>query len=132
MSIFRREEDSKKYSSVVAPPGMLFVGNPAYGAWMSDDSGQKVWSFYRIYRHLVKLFGWGSYRPTYGFYMKAMAHLEKNISFYGPEHEFGTSGALTKKNFPDYFEKKVDQREDIKHFIKKMFEPKFSSRHFIR
>lgn len=39
-----------------APPGMAYVGNPKYGEWQKDNSGNQFWSWYGKYAFFSALF----------------------------------------------------------------------------
>lgn len=54
------EDEALKHA---APAGMAFVGNPAYGTWKTDSSGNSFWEFYGKYMFFSHLFG--TNRPYY-------------------------------------------------------------------
>lgn len=97
MSLFRRFERDLAESTVPMPPGSLFIGNRAFGRWRYQNSGRRVWKFYKVYRHFPKSFSWGDYRPDYDFYKAMQIHLTNETPFYGTNNEFGTNGLITKK-----------------------------------
>ncbi|MDA9792971.1 hypothetical protein N9B72_00155 [Bacteriovoracaceae bacterium] len=104
MSIFRRNAKSLADNFTPLPPGSIFIGDPVFGRW-KRRSGKKSWKFYRLYRHLPKLLRWGKFNPSYKFYNRVRSSIEQNKAFYGVTNEFGTKGELSKKHFPDYFDK---------------------------
>ncbi|GAB7079385.1 hypothetical protein [Megalodesulfovibrio paquesii] len=44
-------------NATAAPPGFQHVGDPAYGTWQKDSSGNSFWQFYGQYRLLSDLMG---------------------------------------------------------------------------
>ena len=44
-------------NATAAPPGFQHVGDPAYGSWQRDSSGNNFWQFYGQYRLLSDLMG---------------------------------------------------------------------------
>ena len=105
MSLFRRGERETKASTVPMPPGALYVGDPAYGSFESDASGQEVWHFHRGYRHFPKLFEWGNWRPTKEFSRKLDIAIEQGVPFYGLNNEFGEKGSVTGRTFKNSVDK---------------------------
>jgi len=57
------------------PPGLAYMGNPEYGEWKKDDTGNSFWSWYGKYALFSHLFffppsyfhrgAWGSWNNTY-------------------------------------------------------------------
>jgi hypothetical protein len=105
MSVFRRNSRDLVDNFTPLPPGSLFVGDPAFGRWKMTNSGTKRWYFYRSYRSLPKLLRWGKFKPNIDFYNKVKAFIGQNKPFFGVNNEFGSMGSITKKEFPDYFDK---------------------------
>jgi hypothetical protein len=97
MNLFRRFERDNHESIIPMPPGVLFIGDPAYGRWDYESSGRRVWFFHRAYRHFPDIFYWGDFRPDYEFFQKMKIHLTNDKPFYGPQDEFGSNGSVTKK-----------------------------------
>ncbi|WP_027192780.1 hypothetical protein [Megalodesulfovibrio gigas] len=44
-------------NATAAPPGFQHVGDPSYGSWQRDSSGNSFWQFYGQYRLLSDLMG---------------------------------------------------------------------------
>lgn len=100
MSIFRRKEIDNVESTIPLPPGSLYLGDPSYGRWVYENSGQRIWRFHRPYRKkFPTIFGWGDWRPTYEFYKRIQVSETSNTEFKGLHKEFGTDGSITKKNY---------------------------------
>jgi hypothetical protein len=127
MSLFRRFEKDLKESITPMPPGSIFVGNQAFGRWIYEDSGRKIWSFYKVYRHFVKSFGWGSYRPNYTFYKKAKTHEENQTAFFGLENEFGTNGKISQTAFLSTIKRDIHEQKPLFTYMAQYFQlPKWS------
>lgn len=101
MSLFRRDERENKESLIAMPPGTLYLGDPAYGRWRTDDSGGSFWEFHRAYRHFPKIFNWGKFRPSKIFHNSLTIYLSHENSFYGLNKEFGSEGSVTIENLKD-------------------------------
>ncbi len=99
MSLFRRKEIDGLGDTTPAPPGSLFLGDPSYGTWAFEASGNQIWQFHRAYRNFPQLLNWQSFTPTYEFYEQLQIHLQNNQSYYGPNKEFGKDGKVTSQVF---------------------------------
>lgn len=97
MSIFSRDDKTSTSILTPTPPGLIFIGDPAYGSWELHESGNRVWSFFNAYKSFPENFFWGEFLPTQEFYARAMINLESQRVFYGPEQEFGSNGTVTKE-----------------------------------
>lgn len=136
MSLFRRKDISyynkkskkkNKYtseldpleneSSIPMPPGFLYLDDRAFGRWRLKNSGEKVWTFHRAYRHFPKMFGWGTFRPSHTFYEKAQIFLTGERAFYGLNNEFGPEGQITKA-FLQHNVKRTEKIIDFKKHLK--------------
>jgi len=121
MSLFRRNEVEGKESLIPMPPGILFVGDPSFGLWKNEDSGQKIWKFHNAYKDFPKKFLWGNFQMTRFFYNKAII-FENNLKpFFGLKNEFGFAGFITQKNVIGKFSPK--SHKDLtyyQHFKKQL------------
>jgi len=97
MSLFRRKDSPDSESSLPIPPGFMYVGDPLFGRWQYKDSGTKIWSFHRAYRHFPETFGWIDFSVSHEFYKKIKQAFTDHQVFYGTNNEFGTNGSVTKK-----------------------------------
>ncbi|OUR96219.1 hypothetical protein A9Q84_07625 [Halobacteriovorax marinus] len=122
MSIFRRGERKNTESLIPMPPGILYIGDPAYGHWEIQDSGEKLWFFHRAYRHFPNIFNWNIFRPSEKFYETALTFLTHDKSYYGENGEFGTEGSLTREKL-EIKEKESEDviKSDLKNIIEKTF-----------
>ncbi len=124
LSIFRRAEitDNKSTESILpTPPGSFYVGNQAFGKWVLQDSGKKIWNFYRIYKHYPDLFGWGTFRPDTEFHKIMELHKSKAQIFYGINNEFGTQGSVTKEFLISNFNTKKKPQKTFKKYLASLF-----------
>ncbi|ATH08961.1 hypothetical protein BIY24_13690 [Halobacteriovorax marinus] len=122
MSIFRRGEKKNTQSDIPMPPGILYVGDPAYGHWEMLNSGEKGWVFHRAYRHFPAIFNWGTFTPTERFYNTAVAFEEHDKTYYGDNNEFGTNGKLSEEK--NQLEKEKDEevrKTDFRERIDRLF-----------
>lgn len=122
MSLFSRDEREGKTSFHPMPPGTLFIGDPAFGYWTWSASGERIWKFYRAYRNMPTILGWGEFTPNYKFYKKAQGHLAQKIPFYGMDNEFGSNGFITQKVYKKALQEKEEQSIDFKTHLKKFFQ----------
>lgn len=123
LSIFRRFDG--KEETLPMPPGGHLVGRREYGEWWEDSKKVIRWRFYRAYKNLPKYLGWGLWRPTPNFQEQYLARLERDKSYGGPKSEFGPDGRVTRKNFPNFFEKDRQKRVDLKTLVLNYFRENF-------
>ncbi len=105
LSLFRRYNKDELENTTPLPPGVIFIGDPAFGRWKYAPSGRKVWHFFKAYRNLPKDLGWDEFKPSKKFLELAQSHIGQNKAFYGENLEFGSKGYISQKSFPDYFER---------------------------
>lgn len=109
MTIWSKKEG--KDSDSIGPPGYEYVGDPRYGQWKTDSSGNSFWEFYGKYRLISDLLGGGFiYRDYYNRYR---TNRSKGQPYYGPRQEYGTKGSMTKRQKPNFYARRM-QREQIK------------------
>ncbi len=69
----------------VSPPGYSrYVGNPQYGEWRRDGSGNSFWSFYGKYAFISSMFG------MYGGPIYRRSYYDYRGSYYGKKPYYGT------------------------------------------
>lgn len=124
LSIFRRYEDGK-ISDTALPPGSIFIGDRNFGSWTKNNKNERVWKFYRVYRHLTNYLGWGKFKPTYKFYQEVQVRMNNNETFYGFNDEFGIDGSITKEFFPNYYKRADQTNTNFKNFLKDYFKRNF-------
>lgn len=123
LSIFRRSEEGEE--TLPMPPGASFIGNRGFGEWRPNKYGVPKWRFYRAYKNLPTYLGWGKWSPDQLFFDEYIAFRERNQPYYGSNKEFGTQGAVTQKNFPNYFKPERQKRIEVKTFLLKYFRENF-------
>lgn len=124
MEIFRRFEDLREEYNAL-PPGAIFIGDKHFGYWKLAPSGQREWEFYRVYRTIPEYLGWGEWRPDADFFSLMNAHISQSKPFYGPNQEFGSSGSITQKSFPNFFTKHQTKPINLKQFFLDYFKENF-------
>ncbi|MBI4596194.1 MAG: hypothetical protein HY730_07460, partial [Candidatus Tectomicrobia bacterium] len=104
LALITKAKDGQ-YAQTPAPPGYHMVGNPAYGEWRRDASGNSFWEFYGKYRLFSDLLGAGSmiFRRDYNDYHQ---YRERQQPYFGRNKEFGTSGHYTERTNPSFFERR--------------------------
>jgi hypothetical protein len=109
MTILSKENGTLKKNSV--PAGYNnYVGNPKYGSWQTNSSGNSFWVFYGKYAMLRSLFG-GSryYRTDYDYYRRNTYGRD----YYGRNKRYGTSTykntSSTWASKPSSFKNRVNQ-----------------------
>jgi hypothetical protein len=107
MALASKKEDGEVTG--VSPPGYAYVGDSRYGQWKEDGSGGSFWEFYGKYALLTSLLG-GWYRPIYrpDFDMYGR-YRSQNIPYYGRNNQYGTSGAIVRKNKPDFYARRMSK-----------------------
>lgn len=124
LSIFRRYEDGKM-SNTALPPGSIFIGDRNFGSWVKDRNNEKIWKFYRVYRHLPNYLGWGKFTPSYKFYQEVQVRMNNNQTFFGFNDEFGANGEITKSYFPNYFKRSSETTINLTKFFEDYFKRNF-------
>ena len=112
-------------NNVPHPPGYGYVGNPRYGEWRTNSSGQSFWAFYGQYALMRDLFGLGRrsiFRNDYDSYQRSRSQRQP---YYGRTgKEYGTRGTVTQQKKPSFFQRRrareVAQRQ--------RFQQKFNNR----
>ena len=84
-----------------APPGMAYVGNPAYGEWKTDENGNDFWSWYGRYAFFSNLFFFPPYYYHYGSWNRWRTNYRHKKPYYGKtkngSYTFGTRGTTIKR-----------------------------------
>ncbi|MDY0362454.1 MAG: hypothetical protein RBR08_13455 [Desulforegulaceae bacterium] len=97
-----------------SPPGYQYVGDPQYGQWRTDSSGNSFWEFYGKYALFSHLMG-GWYRPVYrNDYDNYRSYSGRNMVYYGKNNTYGTSGSLSRQNNPSFFERRKAREAGFK------------------
>ncbi|MFY0672893.1 MAG: DUF4178 domain-containing protein [Bacteroidia bacterium] len=97
-----------------APAGYSsYVGNPRYGEWKTNSSGQSFWSFYGKYMFMSSMFDLIA-RPAYrGYYNDYYGSYYGRRAYYGPStggtNYYGTNSDYTKKSKPHYYTRRNER-----------------------
>jgi hypothetical protein len=85
-----------------APPGMAYVGNPQYGEWKEDSSGDRFWSWYGKYAFFSNLFffppfyyGYHSWYGWHNNYRYTKPYFGKTKQGF---NRFGTYGTAVRQS----------------------------------
>lgn len=81
-----------------APPGMAYVGNPKYGEWKEDSSGDKFWSWYGKYAFFSNLFFspplffhypyWSNWHTHYRYQKPYFGEIKDGVAQYGTQGSY--------------------------------------------
>lgn len=71
--------------TTAAPPGMAYVGNPAYGHWQSGIGGSRFWVWYAQYKFFETILGGSRY--TYGDWDDWNRNYRGRRPYYGRNKE---------------------------------------------
>jgi len=84
-----------------APPGLAYVGNPQYGEWKKDESGNSFWSWYGRYAFFASLFFFPPHYYAYGSWNRWNTDYRYKKPYYGQTrtgYTFGTRGTRMKQS----------------------------------
>lgn len=98
-----------------SPPGMAYVGNPQYGRWQQDSSGNRFWEFYGRYALFNALLGGNRY--YYNDWDRWRRDYRGRTPYYGKNNNgsarYGTSGSMV-RNDPNYRSSTFSRQGGIK------------------
>jgi hypothetical protein len=105
MTLLSKSKDGKM-DTTPSPAGYRYVGNPTYGQWRTDSSGNSFWAFYGKYAFFSSIFSHTFNRPIYRNYYDSYttAH-SAGRPYFGYGNRFGTSGTATKKTHANFFQR---------------------------
>lgn len=98
-------------SDAAAPPAYRYVGNPHYGSWRTDAMGRQFWGFtpgISLFDELEIDLHPPIYRNHYDAYRQSQ---KAKVPFFGPNREYGTSGSVTQKAKPSFFERRMAKQQ---------------------
>ncbi|KIX14430.1 hypothetical protein [Dethiosulfatarculus sandiegensis] len=110
MTLYSKKDG--KENTAVAPAGYEYVGDPRYGRWQTDSSGNRFWSFFGQYALLSMILG---NRPVmYNDYSGYRGHYRtgRNTPWFGGRSKGSAAGAKVgssaKTNQPsDFFQRRM-------------------------
>lgn len=113
-----------KVSKIPAPPGFNnAVGNPKYGEWKTDNSGNSFWSFYGRYMFMSHMFnmmgGRPVYRSTYYDYERYRSNPSTSgRAYYGSgTNRYGTTSASSRNMNPSFHQKRLSNTSSFKRKV---------------
>ena len=101
MAILSKPYGEFEPDSQPAPPGMAYVGNPKYGEWKKDESGNSFWSWYGRYAFFSHLFFFPSHYYSYGSWNRWNRDYRYKKPYYGQTqtgYTFGSRGTRMKQS----------------------------------
>lgn len=115
LELASKSEDGKVHK-VPAPPGFNnAVGNPKYGQWQTNSSGQSFWHFYGQYMFMSSMMNMMSgpvYRDSYYHYRDYRNNPSTgNSPYYGNNNQYGTNSPHGRATNPSFFERKQQQQQ---------------------
>jgi hypothetical protein len=85
-----------------SPPGMAYVGNPKYGEWKKDDTGNRFWSWYGKYAFFSSLFFSRPHPYYYNSWNNWRHNYRNSRPYYGKDRNgarrFGTFGTFVRRS----------------------------------
>ncbi len=112
MEIASKTEDGK-VKKVASPPGYSnYVGNPRYGHWQTNSSGQSFWAWYGRYAFMSSMFRMAFYPPIYySHYSTYRSYYVRGQSYYGgtgSSPTYGSRSSAVRKSNPNFFQRKAN------------------------
>ena len=111
MVIASKSQDGKAQQGTGYPPAYNYVGNPRYGQWRQDRSGNSFWEFAGKYAVMSAVFNmanrrvyrndWNGYRDSYS----------SGRPYFGRSRQYGTQGSFTKQSNPTFFQRRVQRQQ---------------------
>ena len=101
MAILSKPYGEFEPDSQAAPPGMAYVGNPEYGEWKQDQSGNSFWSWYGRYAFFSNLFFFPPHYYSYGSWNRWNRDYRYKKPYYGKTQTgrtFGSRGTRMKQS----------------------------------
>lgn len=102
MAILSKPYGEFEPDTMAAPPGMAYVGNPEYGEWKKDDSGNSFWSWYGRYAFFSNLFFFPPSYYYYGSWNRWRTGYRHQKPYYGRTdsgtYTYGTRGTATRQS----------------------------------
>ena len=93
MAILSKPYGEFEPDSQAAPPGMAYVGNPKYGEWKKDESGNSFWSWYGRYAFFSNLFFFPPHYYSYGSWNRWNRDYRYKKPYYGQTQTGNTFGS---------------------------------------
>lgn len=123
LSLYRRTDELEEFLPL--PPGSLYIGNREFGDWKTNKKGLTYWKFNKVFKNFPKYLGWGKFKPDMDFFQQMRSYTSLNQAYYGPKHEFGPHGNITKASFPNFFREERMKKVDMKTLMIEYFKENF-------
>jgi hypothetical protein len=123
LSLYRKSDTSEEFLPL--PPGSLYLGNREFGDWKTKKNGKTYWAFNKVFKNFPKYLGWGKFRPDKDFFQQMRSYTTLNQAYFGPNHEFGPKGKITRENFPHFFREERMKKIDMKTLLIEYFKENF-------
>ena len=111
MTLFSRKDG--KVDAQKGPPGYEYVGDPRYGRWRTDSSGNRMWEFFAGYAMLNMMMG---NRPVYyNNYTDYQTASGMRRPYYGSRDKqgrtaYGTAGTVTQTQKPNFYQRSMSSQ----------------------
>ena len=93
-------------STTPQPTGYQYVGNPQYGQWRTNSSGDSFWEFYGKYAFISSVFDVFESPFKRKYYNNYHNNYYKNrVPYYGRNKQYGTAGSYTRKTKPNFYQR---------------------------
>lgn len=102
-----------KITDTPFPPGYQYVGNPRYGRWREDNSGNRFWEFYGKFAFMNAMFNMFRGPVYYNDWDEWGRYRRSNRPYFGSKGQFGTNGSYTQKTYKNFFERRK-QKEALR------------------
>lgn len=123
LSLYRKSDTTEEFLPL--PPGSLYLGNREFGDWKTNKKGRTYWAFNKVFKNFPKYLGWGKFRPDKDFFQQMRSYTTLNQAYFGPNHEFGPKGEITRENFPHFFREERMKKIDMKTLLIEYFKENF-------
>jgi len=123
LSLYRKSDTAEEF--IPLPPGSLYLGNREFGDWKTNKKGKTYWAFNKVFKNFPKYLGWGKFRPDKDFFQQMRSYTTLNQAYFGPNHEFGPTGEITRANFPHFFREERMKKIDMKTLLIEYFKENF-------
>lgn len=97
-------------STTPFPNGYQYVGNSQYGRWRNNDRGGSMWEFYGKYMLMSQMMGWAGYGLNRNHYNNYSSYRGAGRPYFGPNREYGTAGTVTKKQKPNFYQRRMAKK----------------------
>jgi len=105
MTIWGKDKNGNPITAA-APPVYQYVGDPQYGQWKQDSSGNSFWEFYGKYAMLMNVLNFAGNMIYMQNYNKYLTSKSTGTPYFGARNQYGTMGSYTKKVKPNFYQRR--------------------------